>query len=297
MLAPDERDQMSDPKLTVTEIDHINQLISDTDLALDFYRRVYGVEIDRIFEQFFGPYDNFVFSFGSALIEIFCPVPPEKVKGNPSTPKGDMAGEQFRQIHRRFGNIWQAVLWRVPSLEGAIEVFEKRGLRLVNVELDPDRRWAFTDPRDTFGMVMQLEDRDEWDKTVHPNPMGVTGLAGLTVAVNDADEAADFFTDLCADAPELYREDRPKLNAKAIGISMAGYTVEFLSPTGEGEMSRFLDKYRQRIRTATFKVNSFDALEKHLAGVGVQLKEGDRPGVTKMIAPEDNLDCQVQFTE
>jgi catechol 2,3-dioxygenase-like lactoylglutathione lyase family enzyme len=287
---------MTKPQLQVTEIDHINQLISDTDTALAFYRNTYGVEINRIFDQFFGPYDNFVFDLGNALIEIFCPVPREKVKGNPSTPKGDKAGEEFRNIHRRFGNIWQAVLWRVPNLEEAIAAMEARGVRLVNVELDPDRRWAFTDPRDTFGMVMQLEDRDEWDKTVHPNPPGILGLYGLTIVVHDAREAAEFFKDLVADAPEVYDEDRPALNAHAIGVKMAGYTVEFLSPTGEGEISAFLEKYRQRIRCGTFRVKSFDQLAKHFTDKGIQLHDGDAPNTIK-IAPEDNLDCQMQFIE
>jgi catechol 2,3-dioxygenase-like lactoylglutathione lyase family enzyme len=287
---------MTTPKLQVTEIDHINQLISDTELALDFYRNTYGVEITRIFDQFFGPYDNFVFDLGSALMEIFCPVPRDNVKGNPSTPKGDKAGEEFRNIHRRFGNIWQAVLWRVPNLEEAIAAMEANGVRMVNVELEPDRRWAFTDPRDTFGMVMQLEDRDEWEKTVHPNPPGILGLAGLTIVVKDAREAADFFKNLVADAPEVYDEDRPAIGAHAVGITMAGYTVEFLSPSGDGEIKNFLDKYRPRIRCGTFRVESFDRLAKHFAEKGIQVQDGDAPN-TKKIAAEDNLDCQMQFVE
>jgi catechol 2,3-dioxygenase-like lactoylglutathione lyase family enzyme len=287
---------MAKPKLQVTEIDHINQLISDTELALNFYRTTYGVEITRIFEQFFGPYDNFVFDLGNVLIEIFCPVPRDKVKGNPSTPKGDKAGEEFRNIHRRFGNIWQAVLWRVPNLEEAIATMEANGVRMVNVELDPDRRWAFTDPRDTYGMVMQLEDRDEWDKTIHPNPPGILGLYGLSIVVDDAREAADFFKNLVADAAEVYDEDRAALGARAVGIKMAGYTVEFLSPTQDGEISAFLAKYRPRIRCGTFRVESFARLEKHFAEKGIQLREGDAPNTMK-IAPEDNLDCQMQFIE
>lgn len=287
---------MAQPTLTVTEIDHINQLIFDTDLALKFYRENYGAEIDRVFDQFFGPYDNFVFKLGSALIEIFCPVPPEKVKGNPSTPKGDKAGEEFRQIHKRFGNIWQAVLWRVPNLEEAIEILEKREVRMVNVELDPDRRWAFTDPRDTYGMVMQIEDRDEWEKEVTPNPLGVTHMKGFTVAVRSAEEASGFFQGLISDAQVVYDEARPKLNAKAIGVKMGGYTVEFLSPTGDGDVADFLEKKRQRIRTATFLVDSFDQLQKHFADHGITLREGDAPD-TLMVAPEDNLGCQMQFAE
>jgi hypothetical protein len=168
-------------------------------------------------------------------------------------------------------------------------------VRLVNVELEEDRRWAFTDPRDTFGMVMQLEDRAGWDKTVTPNPLGVTRLQGLTVAVNDADEASAFFLGLIADAEVAYRQTRSKLDATAIGVRMGGYTVEFISPTGEGELSRFVDHYRQRIRTATFGVESLDRLQKHFADHGIKLREGDIPG-TLMIAPEDNLDCQMQFS-
>lgn len=283
-------------QLTVLEIDHINQLIEDTSVALDHYRRLYGVTIDQIFEQKFGPYDNFVFKLGSQLIEIFCPVPPERDLQRETTEKAKQAAEEFRRIHKRFGNIWQAVLWRVPNLEEAIEIFRGRNLRMVNVELEPDRRWAFTDPRDTFGMVMQLEDRDEWDKSVTPNPLGVTHMRGLTMAVNDAEEAATFFSDLVADADVVYQEERPKLDARAIGLRMDGYTVEFLSPTGEGEISRFLDRYRQRIRTATFNVSSLDQLEKHFAGHGIPLREGDGPG-TVMVAPEYNLGCQMQFAE
>lgn len=283
-------------QVTVLEIDHINQLIEDTSVALDHYRRLYGVTIDQIFEQKFGPYDNFVFKLGAQLIEIFCPVPPERDRQHETTEKAKQAAEEFRRIHKRFGNIWQAVLWRVPNLEEAIDTFRARNIRLVNVELEPDRRWAFTDPRDTFGMVMQLEDRDEWDKSVTPNPLGVTSMRGLTLVVNDAEEALTFFSDLIADADVVYQEERPKLDARAIGLKMDGYTVEFLSPTGEGEVARFLERYRQRIRTATFNVSSLDQLEEHFAGHGIQLHEGDAPG-TVMVSPEDNLGCQMQFAE
>jgi catechol 2,3-dioxygenase-like lactoylglutathione lyase family enzyme len=287
---------MAQPKLTVTEIDHINQLINQTDVALDHYRRLYGVQIDRIFEQEWGPYDNFVFKLGSSLIEVFCPVPAEKMKGNKTTEKAERAGEEFRRIHRRFGNMWQAVLWRVPNLEEAIETMKARDVRLVNVELEEDRRWAFTDPRDTFGMVMQLEDRAGWDKSITPNPLGVTRLDGLTVAVNDADEASSFFQGLITDAEVVYRQARPRLDASAVGVRMGGYTVEFISPAGDGEISRFLDHYRQRIRTATFAVESLDKVKGHFAEHGVKLREGDIPD-TLMVAPEDNLDCQMQFVE
>jgi catechol 2,3-dioxygenase-like lactoylglutathione lyase family enzyme len=289
---------MAQPQISVQEIDHINQLIESTDVALEFYRRVYGVTINEneIFEQKFGPYDNFVFKLGRQLIEIFCPVPPERDRHHETTDKAKQAADEFRRIHKRFGNLWQAVLWRVPNLEEAIDAFRARNVRLVNVELEPDRRWAFTDPRDTFGMVMQLEDRDEWEKEITPNPLGVTHMKGFTMAVNDAEAAVTFFSDLVSDTDVVYQEERPKLEARAIGLKMDGYTVEFLSPTGPGEVASFLDHYRQRIRTATFVVRSFDQLEQHFKGQGITLREGDGPG-TMAVAPEDNLGCQMQFSE
>lgn len=271
---------MSQPKLQVQEIDHINQLLPDTDQAIAFYERVYGAEMTGVFRKVFGPYDNFVFKLGSMTVEVFTPDDPD---------------HSFGKQYSRYGANWQAVLWRVPDLEAAIETFKSRNIALVDIELDPDRRWAFTDPRATYFSI-QLEDRDTWDKTVVPAAIGAEGLLGFTAVVKDAEEAAKFFVDLIDESEIIYQEDRPKLNATAIGVKFAHYEMELLSPTSDGVISQFIDKNKVRIRTGTFKVQSFDALEKRFADQGITLVEGDRAG-TLATNPADNLGVMMQFVE
>lgn len=268
------------PRLRVTEMDHINQLIDGTDKAVAHYRDLYGAQIEEVYRQRFGPYDNFVFKMGAMTMEVFSPVDPQ---------------HSFGRQHQRFGNCWQACLWRVPNLEEAIETCRSEGIPLVDVEMDPDRRWAFTDPRTTFFSI-QLEDRDTWDKTVTPNPVGILGMAGFSVAVPDRDQAVALFRGLVADADVLYEEERPGLAAVATAIGVDRYAVEFVSPTGEGEISAFLERYRARIRTVTWKVSSLEKAAKHFADHGISLRPGDRPAELA-IAPEDNLGVPMQFSE
>jgi hypothetical protein len=205
------------------------------------------------------------------------------------------SGHSFDRQLDRFGPNWQAVLWRVPNLEEAIEIFEERGVPLVDVELDPDRRWAFTDPRAT-SFSIQIEDRDEWDMSPAPNALGITGMAGFTAAVKDADATAEVFDDLVENSEILYREERPRLAARAVGLQLGSYVMELLSPAGDGVISAFVERVRPRIRSATFRVESLGALETKLAQHGIKLVEGDRPE-NAAIAPEDNLGVLMQFCE
>jgi len=271
---------MGQRQITVLEIDHINQLLPSADEAIAFYERVYGAEIESDHREVFGPYNNLLFKLGRTPVEVF---------------SGTGVGHSFDRQLERFGPNWQAVLWRVPNLEEAIEIFGERGVPLVDVELDPDRRWAFTDPRST-SFSIQIEDRDEWDLSPVPNALGITGLAGFTAAVKDADAAADSFDDLIENAEILYREDRPLLSARAVGMSLGDYVMELLSPAGDGVISAFVERVRPRIRSATFRVESLDKLEQRLAGHGIKLTVGDRPG-SVAIAPEDNLGVMMQFCE
>jgi hypothetical protein len=265
-------------QLRVLEIDHINQLIDNADRAVEHYERVYGATVAEVFRQRTGPYDNFIFKMGAMTLEVFSPVDPEY---------------SFGRQHHRFGNCWQGCLLRVPDLREAIEACERRGIPLVDVNLE--RGWAFTDPRATYFSI-QLEDRDDWDKTTTENSAGILGLQGFSVVVPDAREGVAFFTSLLADAEILYEEARPALHGRATGILVAGYVLEIQSPSGDGELSEFLDRYRPRIRTATWRVSSLEDLERGLAAQGIRLLEGDRDGAVA-IAPADNLGLSMQFVE
>lgn len=269
---------MTPPQLVVTEVDHINQLVGSADLAVEHYERVLGVAVEEVFRQRTGPYDNFIVKVGTMTLEVFAPVDP---------------GFSFGKQHARFGNCWQGCLWRVPDLVGAVDTCRARGIPVVDVNLE--RGWAFTDPRATYFSI-QLEDKDDWDKSTTSNGAGITGLHGFTAAVADGPAAVIFFRDLLSGVEVRYEEDRPALGARAVGLGLAGYELELQWPTGDGVVASFLDRYRQRIRTATWTVASIDRLAARLAGEGITLRDGDRDG-TVAIAPEDNLGVAMQFVE
>ena len=267
-------------RLRVLEIEHINQLVGSASAALEHYRRVYGVEIEQIYRQRTGPYDNFVFNMGRASLEVFSPVDP---------------AHSFGRQHRRFGNCWQGCLWRVPDLEEAIGICQMDGIPLVDVVLTPERRWAFTDPRATYFSI-QLDDRDLWDNAPAPNAVGITDLHGFTIAVDDNTKAAKFFEGLIADVEVIYEEQRTALGATAIGLRLGKYELELQSPVREGVLSSFIEKYKQRIRTATWKVSSLDDAKQYFATRDIHLVDGDRPGCLA-IEPADNLGIGMQFAE
>ena len=263
-------------KLKVIEIDHINQLISNADLAREHYERLYGVRVAEIFRQRTGPYDNFIVKVGGMTLEVFAPIDPE---------------HSFGRQHQRFGNCWQGCLLRVPDLVDAIDICKSHDIPVIDVNLE--RGWAFTDPRATFFSI-QLEDLDDWDKSVSPNEAGIVGLNGFTVAVHDSPQAVRFFQDLVDDTELLYEEERPRLAGIATGLRLGGYVLELQSPSGDGKLRNFLESYRQRIRSATWNVSDLDATSRHFAGHDVTLHDGDREG-TLLIAPEDNLGIEMQF--
>jgi hypothetical protein len=129
-----------------------------------------------------------------------------------------------------------------------------------------------------------------------PNALGITGMAGFTAAVVDADASAALFDDLIENSEILYREERPRLAAHAVRLQLGNYFMELLSPSSDGAISEFIERVRPRIRSATFRVESISTLEQRLSGHGIKLVEGDcKENVA--IAAEDNLGVLMQFCE
>ena len=279
--SPDQGDASppaSTAKLEILEIDHVNQLIGDADTAREHYERVYGARVAEIYRQRTGPYDNFLFKLGTMTVEVFSPVDRE---------------HSFGRQHSRFGNCWQGCLLRVPDLREAIDVCSERRIPVVDVNLE--RGWAFTDPRTTYFSI-QLEDRDDWDKSPSENDAGVERLHGFSVAVHDLEAAVAFFRETIAGADVVYEEERAQIGGRAAGVRIAGYVVELQSPVTDGDLAAFLARYRERVRTMTWKVESLDGLARHLAGCDVAVEPGDRAG-TLAVRSADNLDVGMQFVE
>lgn len=266
-------------QLTFLKSAHINQVVGDYDGVMEHYMSVYGARLEEDFRGELGPYDVCLLLLGGAArLELFYSSHPDNI---------------FARMHNRFGNLWHAIQFIVPSIEEAVDILHERGIRATDVNLEI--RYSFADPRDTFGLRLQMGDR-EWPVVVPDSPCGIVDLAGLTVAVRDAEVAASFFLDLVAGAKPLYRADRAALSASGVAIDVCGYNIEFLSPIGPGEIQDSLDRFDQHIRSATFRVESFGPLRERFEAHGIALVEGDQPQ-TLAIRNTDNFGVPLQFTE
>jgi catechol 2,3-dioxygenase-like lactoylglutathione lyase family enzyme len=134
---------------------------------------------------------------------------------------------------------------------------------------------------------------DEYWSTEHP--LGITGLARWSAAVNDLDAATAWYEDFLG-APVLYRESRPNAVAEAAGLPAGDTVMELISPTGEGPVQRYLDRYRQHMRATTFSVHSMERVEQYFAERGITLVDGDAPG-TRALPPGQNQGLLFEFTE
>ncbi len=265
--------------LRFLRVNHINQVIDDYHRAIEHYRGLYGATLEVDFRDAFGGgYNNCLLHLGATRLEIFSPIDPDS---------------SFGRQHQRYGNFWHAVAWAVPRLEDALDTLRRRGIRVVNVELDGGHRRLFADPRDTFGLTLQLGDA-EWPEFKPESPFGLEGLAGVSVAVHDAEEAAAFYLGLVSGARLIYRSSLPTLSASAVGLRMADYIIEFLSPNGSGVVRNFLERYHPKIWTATWRVNNVEIVREHFESRGVVLRKGSHPG-TLEIEPADNLGLRLQF--
>jgi methylmalonyl-CoA/ethylmalonyl-CoA epimerase len=271
---------MPGPQLEIKKLNHINQVLSDYDGAIDFYRRVFGAKLTFDGRQQFGPYNNCILYIGPVIIELFSPC--------------DETG--LGRLIARYGDTWQGVEFLTPNLDDSIAAVNARNLRIV--DHNPGK-WFFLLPSECHGLCLEIVDpvggvfAEDQGET---NPFGITGLKNLSVAVRDVDAAVAFYADLVAGAHETYRDERPNVGAVAVGMNFGPETVEFLAPTGPGAISDYLDRYRQQIRGISFRVKDLGAVKEHLAASGLPRIEGDEPG-SIAIPPEHNYGVLYQFSD
>jgi catechol 2,3-dioxygenase-like lactoylglutathione lyase family enzyme len=263
--------------MVVEKINHINQVLVDYEGALEFYKEVFGAKVTFDGRQEFGPYNNAILYIGPTIIEIFSPC--------------DNTG--LGKITARYGDTWQGVELKTARLSDSLDAVTTRNLRVV--DHNPGR-WFFTLPSETHGVCLEIVESDFDDDRGVTNPFGVVGLKNLSVAVRDLDAASAFYADLVQGADVIYREERPQVNAAAVGINFGADTIEFLSPSGPGALADYIDRYRPQIRGITLQVESLDAVEKHLAANDLTSVPGDAPG-TIAIAAEKNYGVLYQFSE
>jgi methylmalonyl-CoA/ethylmalonyl-CoA epimerase len=265
-------------QLKLEKINHVNQVLRDYDGAIQFYQRVFGAKLTHDFRQIWGPYDNGILAIGPVLIELFSP--------RDETGLGKIVG--------RYGDTWQAVEFKVPDFQEALQTVRERGLRAVDV--NEEHGWAFTLPSDCHGLCLEIFAESMDAEPVDRNPVGVNGWKSISLAVRDIDQAKKFFLGLIAGSEVLYEEARPHIKATVAALRFGRETVELISPAGPGPVDDYLQRYREQLRGITFSVDSVAAARKHLEREGLRVVEGDAPG-SVAIDPDQNYQVLWQFAE
>jgi|GEM_PF-636132 catechol 2,3-dioxygenase-like lactoylglutathione lyase family enzyme len=275
---------------------HVNAIVENYEGALAHFTRVFGAVLN--FEV---PDDGerraFLFTLGDVIFEIVVPDDPLATEGR---------GERLR----RYGNHYDGLEFSVPDV-----VTARRRCGELRLEIIADRGGFFyTASDDLHGISLEIFDQDWHDLLApksaeshgwepvptadfwrHDHPLGLTGLARLSVAVRDLDLAVERFGHVTR-ARILYRADRSSAAARAVGLRVGDTTLELLAPTGEGPLLSYLDRYGERLRSTVFMVRDLAQAERFLTQQGVTLVEGDAEG-SRALAAEESLGLRFELTE
>jgi catechol 2,3-dioxygenase-like lactoylglutathione lyase family enzyme len=275
------------PPLVLTKLVHVNQVVDDFDAARAFYAAVFGAR------EYWSGFDEAerrdasLFVIGDLCIELFAPRDAESLLG------ASLA---------RFGNSWHSLEWQVPDLEEAHAALTARGVRIPTYR---PGQFLMTHPGDCHGLLIELTPLEmSGDPRIEPgwspapwrddHPLGVTGLNSLSVAVRDLDAAAQWLSDLIGAEP-VPRTSRPAIDADVVSFGVAGSVVELVrARSADGPVGAYVERYGQRLRSIEIGVVDVDRAESYLAGHGLRVLPGSRPGAIA-VAEEDNWGVRWEF--
>lgn len=166
-------------------------------------------------------------------------------------------------------------------------------------------RSACLDPADTPGSAtfiiqhhhtIQQRYTEPANPTLHAN--GVTGIFSLTLAVKDAPAAAAAWgrtLGLVLDEPVEDEADR----LKAVRLSLSNCHLEFVSPTGEGALARYLEANGESPYLLTLRVADVERSAADLAARGVALgdKVLTRDGPRQALSPGQTEGVNLELVE
>jgi hypothetical protein len=197
----------------------------------------------------------------------------------------------------RYGDHYIGIEYHVPDVTSAREFANEQGVRIIN-----DLGAAFfTYPGHSFGIAFEIYDGDFKDLAQpagyweNQQPLGLTGLARLTVACESVEAAVARLHEL-AEVSEIGPVSRPRAAAKGVQLQVGTIVWEMLEPTGDGAMADYLGRYGGRIRSSVFKAASLSEVEKHLTAQGFDLVPGDADDALA-INPAQNKNLLFEFTE
>ena len=124
------------------------------------------------------------------------------------------------------------------------------------------------------------------DPTNHPN--GVIGIASLSLAVKDADEAARRWTDVIG-------LERASEGANCVRLRFGNSSLDFRQPDGGDALGDFIETWGEGPYRIAFSCEDLDATEALLRGNRVEGVK--REGNTLVVPPESAQGVRMSFVE
>ena len=262
---------------------HINVIVDGYETTIEHFRDRVGFTLDRRIPDSGDGTDACLMTLGGVMFEFFAP----KERGERGQGR----------LLSKFGDHYIGIEYHVPDVTSAREFAVEKEIRIIN-----DLGAAFfTYPGNSFGIAFEIYDGDfaehaqpagYWE---NQHPLGLTGMARLTVAVESVEAATARLNEL-AYVSDIGPVSRPRAGAKGVQLQVGTAVWEMLEPTGDGALADYLGRYGQRIRSTVFKAGSLAEVDKHLTGQGFDLIPGDADG-TLAINPAQNKNLLFEFTE
>ncbi|MET0241539.1 MAG: VOC family protein [Sphingobium sp.] len=269
------------PSIRPVRLNHLNLVMADFEATIAHFRSLYGADFLADYPQ--AQLHAGLFEIGGVIFEPFVPL------------------AWF--LNARYGPHYLGVEYQA-DIDMVRAAIAERGIRIVR-NVGPA---LHTHPDDTLGIAFQFYEGEftqrTWDllggARMKPasywrdeHPLGITGLAAYSIAVEDMDAAIAFLTAFLS-AEQVREERRDHIGAQAVVLRIAGSMVDVLAPNGAGAIRRHLDRYGPGIRSTLFSVHDMAAVRDYFAAAGVALAVGDRPDGL-MVPAEANLGIPFEF--
>jgi catechol 2,3-dioxygenase-like lactoylglutathione lyase family enzyme len=277
---------------------HLTHVVDDIDAVDKWYDEVFAVN------RFYHGYEDLagrtasLICIGDVVME---PMTPSREKNlrNPSVQK----------FHQRFGQHFHSIAWYVDDVQSISERLDQNGYRLFNIigkQVKPPHKAAaiWTHPRETPGQIEFALPGDftpdprfkpDWSSAFwrDQHPLGIEGLAYLTVIVGDLAKAKKLYCDVLNS--KLIHEEQSADKKSAYVVVSEDSIVELAQPlsnsTPEG---RDLEKNGEGLFAMTFQSKDLKRAGEFLRSKHLNPSEGKNSIV---IGADQAFGMTVGFTD
>jgi catechol 2,3-dioxygenase-like lactoylglutathione lyase family enzyme len=215
-------------QLSLIKNNHINAIVDGYHDSVEHFQRVFGMQLNMpIPARGDDTTDACLMSLGGEIFEFFAP-----------QARGDKGQARLLDL---YDDHYIGIEFQVPNVSEAREICNERGIRIIN---DPGA-FFFTHGGACHGISYELWDGDwhtqlgrvgttlpvaplEYWRDEHP--LALTGMARMSVAVNDIDAAINTFVDLFG-VRITERGERPQAGAIGAELQLGDVVVDLLAPT------------------------------------------------------------------